>query len=222
MPSVNDLQLAWLRNQLGLPATNAQSVNDLELLFYTNQNYGLAGNRRYAFNKYYAVDTPGGNSTVNPVLNDLSVFPFTVGKVQSFDRLACAVSTAATAASGSVVRLGLYDTASNGDPQNLLAQVGPFSTESTGVKEGAIAVQLVPGIYWLGACVQVSVAALVMRGIGAAWSPYVSYDLADNNASGCGYLTAGVTGALPSPFPTSHANAGIFSGSVYRVMMRAA
>ena len=223
MPSTNDLYYAWLRNQLGLPGTNPLSVNDLEQLFYTNPNYGVAGNRRYAFNKYYAIDTPGGNTTIAaPVLNDLNVFPFTVGKTQSFDRIALAVTTAATAASGSVMRLGLYDTASNGDPQNLLANMAPTSTETTGTKEGAIAVQLTPGIYWLGCVIQVSIAALALRGVGAAWSPYVSFDDPANNASGCGYIAPGVNGALPSPFPTSHANAGIFSGSCHRVMLRAA
>lgn len=226
--SINDLYRAWLIDQLGLSQAqgNTYSLGDLEQLLYGANGTGVGGtptNRRFAFNKYYAMDNPGGNTTYTCVLNDLWCFPFTVGRKQSFDRIAAAVVTAATAASGAVLRLGIWDTASNGDPQNLLASMAPSSIEAAGTVQGNIAISINPGLYWLGGVVQVSIAgAPTLRGITAAWSPFVSFDDPANNSSGCGYVVPGQAGALPSPFPVSHANAGIFSGAIPRVMLRAA
>lgn len=218
--SVNDLERNYYAAQLGLNPTTL-SVADLQALFLAAGQYGIASNKKYFFNKYYGPELPGNNSAFTPVLNDLVATPFIVAKKQNFDRLACACFTAATAASGAVVRLGVYDTASNGDVQNLIASMAPTSIETTGVKEGNIALTLNPGIYWLAFCVQVSIAGPPQfRGIGSAWSPLIGIDDPNLNSASAGYIQSGVSGSLPSPFVTSHASAGLAGGTVPRVMLR--
>lgn len=219
MPTTQDLYRVWLLQQLGLPTNSALSVSDLESLFYANPSYGVATNRRYAPGAYYAQDNSGGNGAASPVLNELLAFAFPVGKKTTFDRLA--VNVIVVGGAGSVGRIGLYDSTPNNIPNNLLDGSGALDFNTLGIKEININRILTPGLYWVTCVVQVAVVASMLRGIGAAWSPFVGMQNPDNNAAGCGYIQAGVNGALPAQFVHSFANAGVFTGTCPRIMLRA-
>jgi len=222
-PSLMELQRAYYLSQLGLSSSSAPTP-ELQYLFYQQMlgssglGSGVAENRKFASGLYYNQDINGGNSTMTPVLNELDVFPFPVGKATTFDQIAIAVTTLQAA---TVMRLGLYASDSSGRPGALLVDAGTVAGDTTGAKTLAINQTLAPGVYWVAFCAQVTaIAGLLVRAIAAGWTKYVGMDLADRSVSGCGYLQAGVAGALPANFTFGPSN--IFAGSNPRISLRAA
>lgn len=103
---------------------------------------------------------PGTRGTQAIAVNTATFYPFLVPRTLTLDRLACEVTTAATAASGGVVRMAIFDAKANGDPGVVLAAPATISSESTGAKEATIALTLTPGLYWLAAVTQVAAATV--------------------------------------------------------------
>lgn len=145
--------------------------------------------------------------------NTLSFSPFWVPVRRAFDRIGVNVTTAATAASGGVVRLGLYAHGTGG-PGVLIVDAGTVSSESTGAKEATISQTLDPGLYWLAAVAQV--AACSWETNGTSQTLFVPLgSTASAAATRC--LQTGVSGALPNPATPIYN-----SGTHVAIRMRAA
>jgi len=210
-----DLERLYYLTQLGL-SSSGLSIQDLQALFYAQQTFGIASNRRFATGLYYGPDSNGGNSTKVPTLNELDLFPFIVGERQAFDQIACACTILQAT---SVYRLGIYNSDSGGKPSTLLVDAGTVDCSTTGSKTLPITQTLNPGLYWLAGCAQVAAGTMELRGYAAGWTPYVALDDPSRVTSGSGYILAGITGALPGTF-TFNAN-NLYSGSSPRLLLRA-
>lgn len=100
--------------------------------------------------------------------------------------------------SGSVHRLGIYDTAADGTPGSLILDAGTVATTTTGDKEiTGLSAQLTPGLYWLTAVQQgaPSTPATIRTLTESDYGP----SSAASNAAG-GWYEAGATGALPATY----------------------
>jgi hypothetical protein len=163
------------------------------------QAYGAAGGDYFRSGHFYTGVFHGATTSVNPVLTRLYARPFWVPVPSAFDRIAVNVSTAATAASGGVVRMGVYSTTA-GMPGALLAE-GSLSSESTGSKEVTISLTLDPGIYWVAMASQVSVCSVTGHTSSTVGTPFVSDSTAaPTSATAAFYVVA--AGALPDPYGT--------------------
>ena len=202
MPSLADLERAWLLSQLGL-ASSTLTESDLLMMLYTQQGGvgggGLASNVNYSTGRYYGPSEDVSSGVLTTVIDRCWVVPFEVGKTTTFDRIASEVTIVGSG--GNTLRMGVYRT-TNGLPDALALDAGTSDASILGAFEKAINLQLTPGLYWLAMVSNVGVPAEV-RALGALGSKYVGHTanpLAINYKS---YrTTAGVAGALPANFGT--------------------
>lgn len=143
----------------------------------------------------------------------LTATPFWLPKATTFDRIAAEVTVAAT---GSTVRLGIYDTdADDARPGSLVLDAGTIDGASTGVMEVTISEALDAGLYWLAAVSQGGAPTVrIVSTVASPWTPTV---LALGTLRS-GFQQSGVTGALPASF-TATPNV---ASSAHRVVVRAA
>lgn len=202
MPSLADLQRAYLLRQLGLTASNLTNA-DLEVLLYATTG-GPASQRVFNAGRYYPAGGPQGPTT-NPLnLSQLVLIPFECGEAAVFDRIAIEVTALGA---GGTVRLGLYDSL-DGNPNALKADAGTVDTSTNGGKEANINVATGPGLLWVAICAQGGVAPTI-RADTAYHSPFVALNggipVASTYSS---YVqTAAVAGALPAVVGAFTANA---------------
>lgn len=141
----------------------------------------------------------------------------------TIDRLAIEVTTAATAASGSVCKLGLAADNGGARPGALLDTAGTVSLESTGVKEIATSasVEHEGGLIWALAVCQISAAGTpVIRGVNniqdhlGIYSAPTAGAVLTSTVRGAPYQN-GVSGDLPDPMVIA-----AYSASIPRVAVR--
>jgi lysophospholipase L1-like esterase len=125
-------QAAWLA---GAPAVGFGEVGGLRKMlsgrYYTNPR-----------------DDAGTATVVIPGPGNVYVMPLWVPAETTFDQLACQVSTAAA---GSTVTLGIYDSDANDQPRSLLVSTAALDASTPGFKSAAVAVTVRPGYVWLAA-----------------------------------------------------------------------
>lgn len=157
--------------------------------------------------KYYGVSGPHIPGTQAATAGLQYAIPFYVPVAMTADRLSCEVTTAGAA--GSVVRLGIYNNATNDLPGTLLLDAGTVVATSTGVKEATISQALAAGLYWLSVTAQGGTPTF--RTIGSnSQPPVVSSSFIGASAvigMNCYYQT-GITGALAN-WPASPTETGL-------------
>lgn len=154
---------------------------------------------------YYSTGTwPGISPTGLPLsTGSLYVRPFYIGAQRRFDRIGCNVSTAATAASGGLIELALYEPGP-GVPGPMVLTTATASTETTGAKEFIIDTTLDPGVWWVAAHSLVAQSSITGLGSVEHGTPFLSGTTTPLTTSYGGFLiTTGVStttaGALPNP-----------------------
>lgn len=164
----------------------------------------------YVSTFYYP--TSGTSGAVTPTLDQLRVVPFRIDTAATWDRIGYLQNNVGTA--GAVVRLGIYDSLTNGAPGNLVLDAGTVDASAgLNLKTATISVTLSPGVYWLGAVAQVATSALVPYGTTYPFVYLLATNAPQNYPSSlvtC-YTKSGVTGALPASF-ASTASAGAGAG----------
>lgn len=123
---------------------------------------------------YYSIGTWTGLGT-SPVSVPVSVAyvrPFFLLAKRTFDRLGVYVSTAATAGSGGLVQMALYQPGA-GIPGALVVETATLSSETVGAKEWVINQTLDPGVWWLGLRSVVSGCSVPMINSSENNSPFV-------------------------------------------------
>lgn len=205
MPSLADLQRAWLLRQLGLTSSLLTEA-DLQTAMLSNgfSGNGVGSNRAFSIGKYYAAGDANALSVNALVLNALYFMPFEVGKTSRFDRIACEVTTAGGA--GALCRLGIYDTGTDGMPNNLVVDAGTIDGNVVAAAELVINQSLNTGLYWLAIVAQVAAASV--RSAATAVSPYIGQSVLPTGGTALSsYRLAGVAGALPASAAGATGNA---------------
>jgi len=144
-----------------------------------------------------------GDSTQNT--NRAWFLPIVIDKRTAFDRIAI-VHAATIAGAGSVVRLGLYANATDGNdyPDALITDYGTVPTDTAAApKEITISPTLDPGLYWLCFCAQTTSGSPTFQSGPAIFLPPTTTFI-----SSAWFFRNSVTGALPNP-----AGAGVVAGA---------
>lgn len=133
------------------------------------------------------------------VLDRLMVFPFPILRGFKYTQWGISVSTAATGGSGSVCRVGLYKNNDTNFPGELIADGGTIGLESTGVKTVAIDyIDYYRDWLWVAICMQVSVAALVVRGMNHNGGTIFGGTFSSTGELlGAAYSLSSISGAFP-------------------------
>jgi hypothetical protein len=197
VPSLADLQRAWLLKQLGLTSANLTEA-DLQTALYSAQNGWLGQSNNYplAVGRYYSPSEDVTVGTLTMVLNRMWAVPFNVGRQVTLDRIGLEVTVAGTA--GNVIRLGIYDTQA-GLPGNRILDAGTVPGDAIATPEIVINQALSPGLYWLAAVSQIQPVGDV-RALGAVSSSYVGHTANPGATNYKSYRIDGIAGALPTPF----------------------
>lgn len=191
------------------PATHQDVEDELGSIRGAHRDYFRTG---YYSTGTFAVGTPTGTALT---VDTLYARPFWIGARRAFDRIGVNVSTAATAGSGGVLQLGLFEPGS-GIPGPLAFQSASIGTETGGAKEVTIAVTLDPGVWWVG--VRPSVAGCSVTGFPSnAINPF-SMSSTSLSTSGTNYTAVNVVATGTGAFPTTGWGA---SSATPAVMLRA-
>lgn len=214
--TITDQLYAFLAASLGVPVG---SVNDAMQAFTAKYSGGLDSymgsmlGRRFVSGLYYTYDNAGIENTLALGADVMVLAEFTVGKVTTFDQMSIEVTAAGA---GSTIDLAIYDTGSNGKPNNRVATVTGLSGAAVAIVNGAINVTLQPGTYWLGyiahGATPPTVRSRALSGSSRLGAP---------NA-GAFSATAWVIGSAGAPPATAGAVAPSQSSAVGKVLMRAA
>lgn len=152
---------------------------------------------------YYYTYANTTNTTLTFTKDLMYLIPFYVPSTTTFTRIA--VSLTGTAGStGSVIRLGIYDSDSNNFPNNLVVDGGTVATTTTGSKSVTISQSLSKGLYWLASVAQVATTTQptstrrIITPTSFVQQGTVSADDAGLSNVNVGYTVSSVTGALPS------------------------
>ena len=151
----------------------------------------------YRSGYYYESKTGGTITTAQFAKNRLTAVPLFISETITLDRIGaeCTVAAAST-----TMRLGIYNSNSNGVPSSLILDAGTIDTSSIGQKTITINQTLNAGFYYLAFIHQGGTAVASMRAIsntGGNYSP-----IADTVMSTFAYFTSwlqdGITGSMPS------------------------
>lgn len=164
-----------------------------------------------------------GSSNYGGVLNRLDLIPIWIPQSVTINGIGVMVSTAGAA--GSVARLGLYNSKSDGMPGTVRFDAGTTLTASTGVKTISTTQTIPAGLYYLAAVPQTAAAA-TFRAYGSDTNARYGWDWDEGYFSASGsnainYLAAAnnVSGALPDLSASSFA---YHAGGLIKVGMRVA
>lgn len=105
----------------------------------------MGWNSGYVAARYYNGLQSGGITTVALSVNVAYFCPMAVTEAHTFDRIACEVTTAGTAAN---IRMAIYN-ALNGTPTSLVLDAGSLAISGTGFKTSTISQLLPAGPYFL-------------------------------------------------------------------------
>lgn len=108
------------------------------------------------------------------------------------------------AGAGELARLGIYNNQTGQDPVpgSLLIDAGTAAIDSIGVKEIAISVNLIKGLYWL-AYLANGTPTLRISSVDSALSQVLGLPAASFTSYGRIYSSAMAFAALPNPFPAA-------------------
>lgn len=160
--------------------------------------------------RYYQTNPAMSVTTSNTLGNGtLRVTPFVVPRRVSLTKIGLEVTSGGDAAS--TLRIGIYADDGAGYPGALVLDAGTVAGDAIAVAEITIALALEPGLYWTGAVVQgVTVTQPTVRSVGATnalHAPFIPLTTGTtpiaNAPTNIGYAGVSITGALPSPFPTT-------------------
>lgn len=149
--------------------------------------------------RWYAHTGHGAHSAATPTLNRLFCVPVVFRDAVTLTGLGMRVTSGSGAASGGIIRLGIYND-SNGMPGSLRLSAGSIVQEQVGSFSVAISHAVSANtLYWL-ACV--SQVANCQVGHIADGNPLVSGSIAELGGSVgyAGFCQDSITGALPDPF----------------------
>lgn len=151
---------------------------------------------------YYNAFPSTADGTLTAVLNQVYYSPFPVYVAQTLDRISLGVSGAGGA--GSVVRLGIYSSDTNGQPSALVLDAGTIDGTSATYQEKTISQALTANtLYWCAVCWQVGTAGTV-RAIGAGnGSEFLALGANSSDPRASNYQEAGVTGAFAAATPAA-------------------
>lgn len=164
------------------------------------------GRNRYAMTtgKYYTA--AGLSASVStPTQNRLRVFPFTVDRTATFDRMATEVTTAVAA---TLLRWTVHVDNGSGIPGALVLDTGAVGDASTvGVKEATVSLTLTAGVlYWLGCVPQGGNPGL--RHHSGAHVGAVGLDQSEISLGvAVGFYQSSIAAAAPDPFVPAGASA---------------
>lgn len=163
-----------------------------------------AGGGDYFRSGYYSLGTENQpQTTLALTVNRLVLTPFRVPVRRAFDRIGINVTTAATAASGGVLRMGLY-ASSGGIPGSLIVDAGTISSETAGGREVVISQTLDPGVYWIGVCAQVAACTVTAHFSLSTGSTVRPFGTSPPTSTGLlGYFVNLISGALPGTGPAN-------------------
>lgn len=157
---------------------------------------------------YYMTGLATTTTLASPTANRLYAVPIYVSS--SLTAISLTVATTTVTTSG-VARIGIYNTATSGDPGTLLLDAGTVSySANTTAYSITISQAITPGWYWLASVVQTGSSTWVGYSNGAINGPYQTqraFSTASSNAV-VGYYTDNVTGALPSTPTWTPTNTG--------------
>jgi hypothetical protein len=196
------------RNAISSPAaglllynttTNALEINNGASWRGVGDGYGfMVKSGVYVYSQAWSSVT-----TLATILNRLSGNPVWLPGGITLDRIGIEVTTAG--ASGSVVRLGVYEDDGSGTPSNLIADAGRVDATTTGVKELTVSISIPrSGWYWLVAVPQT--AAPTVRAIsGLNFVGIYNETTAPGSSSNVNQVPYmnNVSGALPATFTTN-------------------
>lgn len=172
------------------------------------ESFILSANPRRLKTDYYHF-VPHGYSVGTQLLasGTMRGVPFIVASAQTVTKIGAEVTVAGNA--GSKVRLGIYNDDDTGIPGTLLIDAGVIAGDSATVQEITISQALTPGLYWFALVAQVvTTTAPTVRSAGAAPTVLLPHSsaLPGAGAVALGWAATGVTGALPSPWPSPSAS----------------
>jgi len=154
----------------------------------------------YASGVYYpGVDCTASGSSADSAQNRIRALPAIVFEKVTLSHLAINVATVGE--SGCKVRLGIYADGGAGLPGSLLIDAGQADGDSTGLKDVACSITLLPGCYWLAS---VSQLCSTTRPTLTSYSGLITARFGHNSGTfnNSTYLADGVSGSLPGTFPS--------------------
>ena len=157
----------------------------------------------------------------------LRVSAFYVQETVTVDAVAARIGTSGTGSTGAVLRIGFWDSGSNGLPNNLMLDAGTVDgTQPTGTVLSITGLSLVltPGTYWLGGVQQGgAVTRPFFQGLDSSRAGSFVYTNSTADTPGStqfdtnsAVIQSGVTGAFGSTFTSSPS----FGGGIPYVIMR--
>lgn len=148
--------------------------------------------------------------------NNLRVMPMYSPVPVPIDRFGANVTVVGEA--GSVFRLGIYADDGSYYPGALLLDAGTIAGDSATVQEKTTFLWLPAGIVWVGGAVQGAPTTVpTMQTVAGVNHATQTSSNATSSGTTIGFAAAGVSGALPNPFPPG---VGGGSGSNARVFLR--
>lgn len=136
-----------VETELGTDPSGGQSTVK-ERLGVLAQMALTGGRRSYVTGRYYGENNGNGLTTFALTANRLYFAPFFCIATTTFDRLVVYVSTAVAATN---LRLGIFNSGSDGFPGTRLLDAGTVASATTGTKEITISQSLTADtVYWLG------------------------------------------------------------------------
>jgi hypothetical protein len=164
---------------------------------------------------YYASPTTSV-STATRSNGTIYISPIYINRACTISNIGLEVTSAGS--SGSVIRLGIYNSDSTGQPTTLLVDAGTIDGTNATVQFISVNRAVSPGVYWLAAVEEGSPSTLATVRTNSGITPFMGWNVASvvsvgTAMSGIDWVS-GTTGALPSSFMV-----GATSGSVPRVMI---
>jgi hypothetical protein len=215
LATINEMERTFLVAQLGALAVATDTLQDLRAKFYSGINAGtlsldktarpLFSGRYYTYDDLISADT-----TVAGTLGLLSLFPFTVPTVTTFDRIGVEV-TAGIA--GSTVECCVYSF--DGVNFNKVIQ-SSIAGDTPGFLVNTINLTLQPGLYWLGQVTLSPTTAPTCRARSVA--ARLGMTTGNDNTSAVGPGAIASAGAVPASFGVTTSQIG----TVPKVMIRKA
>lgn len=198
-PLRTDGHLRWntATKRLQVDTTGTGVYSDVPVAGDYSSATGVAGQAAvFAPGSYY---TPRGARSALPLTRDrLTIVPFLVPKNQRFVRMGAEVTIGAT---GSRIRLGIFNIGTDGVPTTLVADVGTIDSASRGAKELNIDVTLPAGLYGLAAVAQGGApSARTITGGGGLEVGAGSLASSTQSNPNTGFYMSSVAGALPRVF----------------------
>jgi len=155
----------------------------------------------HASGYYYTYLPIGGGTNLSATKDRMYLVPFYVTTKTTYTRIATRVETTA-GSTGSVVRLGIYDSDSSGLPGSRLLDAGTVSSTTTGTKSIAISQSLSKGLYYLAVVAQVATTQPTFRVVSPSSNLHTPQGTVASDDAGAtvnnGWYVASITGALPT------------------------